>query len=96
MWGSGFMIPSVILLGLGLQPIWLLSFMFQMIIVIVTMIPISPGGTGLAEFSAYFLYAQQLPQSIIGPLILVWRILTFYMNLGAGLGYTVHYIAKGK
>ncbi len=96
MWGSGFMIPSVILLGLGLPPIWLLSFMFQMIIVIVTMIPISPGGTGLAEFSAYFLYGQQVPQSVIGPLILVWRILTFYMNLGVGMGYTIHYIAKGK
>jgi uncharacterized protein (TIRG00374 family) len=96
MWISGFLIPSVILLGLGLHPIWLLSLTFQIIIIFITMIPISPGGSGLAEFSAYFLYGQQVPQSVIGPLILVWRILTFYMNLTTGLAYTIHYIAKSK
>ena len=96
MWSFGFMIPSIILIGLGLPPIWLLSYTFQMIIVLITMIPISPGGSGLAEFSAYFLYGQQVPKEFLGPLIVVWRILTFYMNLGVGLVYTLHYIAKGK
>jgi len=96
MWSFGFMIPSIILIGLGLPPIWLLSYTFQMIIVLITMIPISPGGSGLAEFSAYFLYGQQVPKEFLGPLIVVWRILTFYMNLGVGLIYTLHYIAKGK
>ncbi len=96
MWSSGFMIPSVLLMGFGQDPIWLLSYTFQMIIVLVTMIPISPGGSGLAEFSAYFLYGQRVPAEFVGPLIIVWRILTFYMNLGVGLIFTLHYIAKSK
>ncbi len=96
MWSFGFMIPSIIMIGLGLPPIWLLSYTFQMIIVIITMIPVSPGGSGLAEFSAYLLYGQQVPKEFLGPLIVVWRILTFYMNLLVGLVYTIHYIAKSK
>ncbi len=96
MWSFGFMIPSIILIGLKLPPIWLISYTFQMIIVFITMIPISPGGSGLAEFSAYLLYGQEVPKEFLGPLIVVWRILTFYMNLGVGLVYTLHYIAKGK
>jgi len=96
MWSFGFLIPSLILIGFGLDPIWALSYMFQMIIVFVTMIPISPGGSGLAEFSAYILYGQKIPMEYVGPLVLVWRIMTFYMNLAGGLIYTLHYIAKGK
>jgi uncharacterized protein (TIRG00374 family) len=96
MWSFGFLIPSLLLLGFGLEPMWALSYMFQMIIVFITMIPISPGGSGLAEFSAYILYGQKIPTEYVGPLVLVWRILTFYMNLFGGLIYTLHYIAKGK
>ena len=96
MWSFGFLIPSLILLGFGLEPMWALSYMFQMIIVFITMIPISPGGSGLAEFSAYILYGQKIPTEYVGPLVLVWRVLTFYMNLFGGLVYTLHYIAKGK
>ncbi len=96
MWSFGFLIPSLLLLGFGLEPMWALSYMFQMIIVFITMIPISPGGSGLAEFSAYILYGQKIPGEYVGPLVLVWRILTFYMNLFGGLIYTLHYIAKGK
>ncbi len=96
MWTCGFTIPSVLLMGFGQDPMWLISYTFQMIIVLITMIPVSPGGSGLAEFSAYFLYGQRVPSEFLGPLIVVWRILTFYMNLGVGLVFTLHYIAKGK
>jgi len=96
MWFADFTIPSLILLGMGYPPFWLLSITFQMIILLITIIPISPGGSGLAEFSAYFLYSQKLQPDITGALVILWRVLTFYLNLFGGMIYTVHYISKGK
>ncbi|MCD6370220.1 MAG: flippase-like domain-containing protein [Thermoplasmata archaeon] len=96
MWVADFSIPSLILLALGHQPFWLLSITFQMIILLITIVPISPGGSGLAEFSAYFLYSQKLPKDLVGAVVILWRILTFYMNLFVGLAFTLHYIKKGK
>ncbi len=88
--------PSLILMGFGLEPMWLVSMTFQLIIALVTMIPVSPGGSGLAEFSAYLLYSQKIPKEYVGPMVLVWRVLTFYMNMIFGLIFTLHYIAKGE
>ncbi len=96
MWVADFSIPSLILMAFGYPPFWLLSITFQMIILLITIVPVSPGGSGLAEFSAYFLYSQKLPENLTGAMIILWRILTFYMNLFVGLAYTFHYIKKGK
>ncbi len=96
MWVADFSIPSLILIAFGYHPFWLLSITFQMIILLITIIPVSPGGSGLAEFSAYFLYTQKLPKNLTGAMIILWRVLTFYMNLFVGLAYTLHYIKKGK
>jgi len=68
--------------------------MFQLIIALVTMIPISPGGSGLAEFSAYILYSQKIPKEYVGPMVLVWRVLTFYMNILFGVAFTLKYISE--
>ncbi len=94
MWLADFSIPSLILMALGYPHIWLLSVTFQMIILLITIIPISPGGSGLAEFSAFFLYSQKLPSDVVSAMIVLWRILTFYLNLLGGLIYTLHYVGK--
>ncbi len=93
-WIAHLITPSVILLGFGQEPIWLASMMFQLIIALVTMIPISPGGSGLAEFSAYILYSQKIPKEYVGPMVLVWRVLTFYMNILFGVAFTLKYISE--
>ena len=94
MWLADFSIPSLILLAMGYPHIWLLSVTFQMIILLITIIPVSPGGSGLAEFSAFFLYSQKLPSDVVSAMIVLWRILTFYLNLVGGLIYTIHYVGK--
>lgn len=96
MWVSDFSLPSLILLALGHKPFWLFSITLQMIILLITIVPISPGGSGLAEFSAYFLYSQKLPKDLAGAVVILWRILTFYMNLFVGLAFTLHYLKKGE
>jgi len=94
MWFVDFTIVPLILIGLGYPPYWLFMFAAQLIIIVITVIPVSPGGTGLAEFTAYVLFSQKLPSGIAGVTVLLWRALTFYINLGLGLAYTLHYIAK--
>ncbi len=94
MWFVDFTIPSLILIGLGMEPDWLFMFTVQIIVVLVTIIPISPGGSGLAEFVSYLLYSQRMPPGIAGVVVVLWRVLTFYPNLALGSVYTLHYIAK--
>ncbi len=94
MWFVDFTIVPLLLIGLGYAPNWLFMFTAQLIIVMVTLIPITPGGTGLAEFTAYLLFSQRIPGEIAGIVVIVWRALTFYTNLVLGLLYTLSYIAK--
>ena len=94
MWLIDFSIPPLLLMGLGMAPQWLFLITIQIIVILITIIPISPGGSGLAEFSSFFFYSQRIPAGISGMLVIMWRVITFYPNLIVGLIYTIHYLAK--
>ncbi|MHC1567866.1 MAG: lysylphosphatidylglycerol synthase transmembrane domain-containing protein [Candidatus Syntropharchaeia archaeon] len=80
-WGSSFLIPSFILLGLDSDPVWLLSLAAQPLLTVIVMIPLTPGSSGVAELSAASLYAMFIPASIIGMFVAIWRFSTYYLNL---------------
>lgn len=84
-WISEFMVASVIMMGLGLPPCIPESFLFQLIIATVSMIPLTPGASGIAELSATTLYALIIPSSILGIFILLWRVIMFYLNIVLGI-----------
>ncbi|PWR71243.1 lysylphosphatidylglycerol synthase transmembrane domain-containing protein [Methanospirillum lacunae] len=83
-WVTEFMVASVILMGLGLEPHILLSFLFQIIIAIVMMIPLTPGSSGITEISTSSLYALIVPSATLGFFVLLWRFVTFYLNIILG------------
>ena len=83
-WASEFIVASVILMGLGVAPYITESFLFQIIIAIVSMIPLTPGASGVAEISATSLYALIVPTSILGIFVLLWRFIMFYFNVIIG------------
>lgn len=93
MWISEFVIFSVILLAFGLNPIWAYSIFAQILIVFISLLPISPGGSGVVEFSAAIIYAVQIPYILIGVVILIWRLIVFYFNIGVGSVFTAHYFS---
>ncbi len=95
LWIVDFLIPSIILIGLGFDPHWLFILTSMVIIILITIIPITPGGSGLAEFSGYFLFSQIMPDDIAGILVILWRIITFYPNLLLGLFYTMRHLSHG-
>ncbi len=84
-WFSEFVVASVILMGLGLPPSISESMLAQIIIALVSMIPLTPGASGVAELSAASLYALFVPTAVLGIFILLWRLIMFYLNIVFGL-----------
>jgi hypothetical protein len=90
-WISEFLVASVIMMGLGLEPYILESFFFQILIAIIMMIPLTPGASGVTELSTSSLYALIIPSGMIGIFVILWRFVTFYLNiiLGAIAGLAI-------
>jgi uncharacterized protein (TIRG00374 family) len=84
-WISEIFIASLILLGLGQQPLILESFVIQLILAILMMLPLTPGSSGIAEVGATSLYALFIPASIVGIFVVIWRMVLFYFNIALGI-----------
>lgn len=86
-WSTGFMIPSMILLGLGLPPFFVESFAAQVLLLVIIMMPTTPGSAGVAEAGIYGLYGVLIGTgegSLIGVFLIIYRFITYYMNLFVG------------
>jgi len=86
-WSTGFMIPSMILLGLGLPPFFIESYAAQVLLLVIIMMPTTPGSAGVAEVGIYGLYGVLIgtgSASLIGVFIIIYRLITYHMSLIAG------------
>jgi hypothetical protein len=83
-WMSDFLIPSVLLVGMGAEPILLLSITAQIIMAIIGLLPLTPGGSGLAELSMSYLYSMFVAPALLGPLVILWRLITYFFNIVVG------------
>lgn len=90
-WVTELLVASFIMMGLGLGPAVIESFFFQILIAIINMVPLTPGSSGITEISTTSLYALIIPTSVIGIFVLLWRFVTFYLNiiLGAVAGLAI-------
>ena len=89
-WSVGFLIPSFVLMGLGLPPFFIESYAAQIILLVIIMLPLTPGSSGVAEISLYGLYGVLIgtsPGSLIGVFIILYRLITFHMNLIVGAAF---------
>jgi uncharacterized protein (TIRG00374 family) len=84
-WVSEFFVASLLLMGLGQPPYVIQSFLFQLIIAVVSMAPLTPGSAGIAEISAASLYGLIIPSSILGIFVVLWRLLLYYFNIFIGI-----------
>ena len=84
-WISEILIASLILLGLGQQPLILESFVIQLVLAILMMLPLTPGASGIAEVGATSMYALFIPASIVGIFVVIWRMVLFYFNIALGI-----------
>jgi len=87
MWSTGFMIPSMILLGLGLPPYFVESYAAQALLLIIVMLPTTPGSSGVTELGMAALYGVLLGishQYLLGVFVLLFRFITYHMNMICG------------
>jgi len=84
-WVSEIVTASLILVGLGQPPLILESFVIQLILAILMMMPLTPGSSGIAEVGATSMYALFIPASIVGIFVVVWRVVLYYFNIALGI-----------
>jgi uncharacterized protein (TIRG00374 family) len=87
MWSTGFLIPSMILLGLGLPPFFVESYAAQALLMIIVMLPTTPGSSGVTELGMAALYGVILGAShqyLLGVFVLLFRFITYHMNIICG------------
>jgi uncharacterized protein (TIRG00374 family) len=86
-WMSDFMVPSALLVGMGSKPSFLYSITAQIILAIIGLLPLTPGGSGVAELSMSYLYSIFVPIQLLGPLVALWRIITYFLNIIVGVAF---------
>jgi len=84
-WVSEIITASLILIGLGQPPLFLESFVIQLILAILMMIPLTPGSSGIAEIGATSMYALFIPAPVVGIFVVIWRIVLYYFNIALGI-----------
>ncbi|MEM2086719.1 MAG: flippase-like domain-containing protein, partial [Archaeoglobaceae archaeon] len=52
-----------------------------LIIVVISLIPLTPGSSGIAETSMAYLYSNFVDLSILGSLVAIWRLITYHMTI---------------
>jgi hypothetical protein len=85
-WATIFMIPSMILLGLGLEPFFIPSYAAQVLLIVIIMMPTTPGSAGVTEGVIAVMYGALISSSfLIGVFVLIFRFITFHINLIVGV-----------
>ena len=83
-WTVRFSILWLILIGLNVQPDLKLLIATQIVLAVIMIIPATPGASGITELAALTLYSLFVPSSLIGVTVIVWRVITYYVNIAAG------------
>lgn len=83
-WIVDFSSLPVILIGLNQPPSVLICFAAQVLLLIIIVVPLTPGSSGVAEFAAISIFSAFMPVSILGIAVAAWRAFTFYTNILVG------------
>jgi uncharacterized protein (TIRG00374 family) len=84
-WVSECITASLILVGLGQPPLIFESFVINLILAILMMLPLTPGSSGIAEVGATSMYSLFLPSAILGIFVVIWRFVLYYFNIALGI-----------
>lgn len=83
-WITGWMVPPLILMGLGLNPFIIESCAAQVLLIIIVMMPTTPGSAGVTEGSTAILYSVFIGSSLVGIFVILFRFITYHMGLITG------------
>ncbi len=83
-WIVDFSSLPAVLMGLNQPPSVLFCFAAQALLLIITVAPLTPGSSGVAELAGATLFSVFMPAGIIGIAVTGWRAFTFYTNILVG------------
>lgn len=83
-WIVDFCSLPAVLMGLNQPPSIMFSFAAQVLLLIVAVAPLTPGGSGVTEIAAATLFSVFMPAGIIGIAVIGLRAFTFYANILVG------------
>lgn len=83
-WLSEFLVPSAVLLAFRQDPFVLYSITSQLIIIMISLLPLTPGSSGIVEGSMFYLYSRFVTAYMLGVLVAIWRGITYFSNLIVG------------
>jgi hypothetical protein len=86
-WFSDFLVPSALLAGMAQDPSILLSVTAQNILAILSLLPLTPGASGIAELGMSYLYSAFVSPALLLPLIVLWRLITYFLNIVVGAAF---------
>ncbi|MEF8848120.1 MAG: flippase-like domain-containing protein, partial [Candidatus Thermoplasmatota archaeon] len=90
-WITGWIIPILILMGLGFRPFIIESCAAQVFLIIIAMMPTTPGSAGVTELGATGLYSIFLPEtSLLGVFVVLFRMVSYHMGTIAGAIFQYH------
>jgi uncharacterized protein (TIRG00374 family) len=91
LWVSDFMVPVMLILGFGYAPNIIDVIFIQVLLVLISLIPVTPGSAGIMEVLMIATFSPFLPNGGIVAFVLIWRFITFYLNLIIG-SLSLHYV----
>jgi len=86
-WLCDFLVPSALLAGMAQDSSILLSVTAQNILAIVGLLPLTPGASGVAELGMSYLYSAFVSPALLLPLIVLWRLITYFLNIVVGAAF---------
>lgn len=87
-WLFEFLVPSALLMGFHQDPFILYSVTSQVILVMLSLVPVTPGSSGIAELGMSYLYSNFVSIYTLGLLVGLWRGITYFSNLIVGFMVT--------
>jgi len=91
------LIAPVLLAGLNIKQDVTKVFLIQFIIFFISYFSPTPGGSGFAEFSNYWVMASvNVEQNMLGVYTLIWRFFTSFIGVGVGGLIVLFLISKKK
>ena len=85
------MVPAVLILGFGYPPNLIDVIFIQVLLVLVSLLPVTPGSAGIMEVLMIATFSAFFPNGGIVAFVLIWRFITFYLNLIIG-SLSLHFV----
>ncbi len=83
-------ISPILLLSMGIKENLILSFIFQFFLIFLLSFTPTPGGSGIAEGSGWFLFRYVCPKEYISIYVIMWRFFSSIINVIMGfVGFLV-------